>query len=66
MSHETVKSTAIRSLLRGQYHYKLSELDEALRYLSMVSRDNAFLKATFLRGVTYSRMGIKDAIKYFC
>ncbi|MAD60019.1 MAG: hypothetical protein CMH49_00715 [Myxococcales bacterium] len=55
------------SFLRGQYHYKLSELEEALRYLSMVSRDNAFfLKATFLRGVTYSRMGqIKDAINTF-
>lgn len=55
------------SFLRGQYHYKLSELEEALRYLSMVSRDNIFfLKATFLRGVTYSRMGqIKDAITAF-
>ena len=55
------------SFLRGQYHYKLSELEESLRFLSQVSRDNRFyLKATFLRGVTYSRLGqIKDAISTF-
>ena len=55
------------SFLRGQYHYKISELDESLRFLSQVSRDNDFyLKATFLRGVTYSRLGqIKDAITTF-
>jgi tetratricopeptide (TPR) repeat protein len=55
------------SFLRGQYHYKLSELDEALRFLSQVSRDDEyFLSATFLRGVTYSRLGqLKDAISTF-
>lgn len=55
------------SFLRGQYHYKRSELEESLQFLAQVSRDNDFfLKATFLRGVTYSRMGqIKEAISAF-
>ena len=55
------------SFLRGQYHYKRNELDEALQFLSQVSRDNVlYLKATFVRGVTYSRLGqLKEAISTF-
>ena len=55
------------SFLRGQYHYKRGELEDALKYLSQVSRDNVlYLKATFLRGVTYRRLNdIKSAIKTF-
>ena len=55
------------SFLRGQYHYKRSELDEALRFFAQVSRDNVlYLKAVFLRGVIYSRQGeIKEAISTF-
>jgi len=55
------------SFLRGQYHYKRNELDETLKFLSQVSRDNVlYLKATFVRGVTYSRLGqLKDALSTF-
>jgi hypothetical protein len=55
------------SFLRGQYHYKRGELDEALSYLSQVSRDNVlYLKSTFLKGVTYSRLNnVPDAISTF-
>ena len=55
------------SFLRGQYHYKRNELDEAMRFLSQVSRDNVlYLKSTFVRGVTYSRLGqLKEAISTF-
>lgn len=58
------------SFLRGQHHYKMSrggDLEEALRFLAQVDRDNVlYLKATFLRGVIYSRLGqIKEAITTF-
>jgi tetratricopeptide (TPR) repeat protein len=55
------------SFLRGQHFYKLGQLEDALNDLGRVSRDNVlYLKATFLKGVTYSRLNnIKEALKSF-
>lgn len=55
------------SFLRGQYHYKRGELEDALSYLGQVSRDNVlYLKATFVRGVAYSRLSkIEESITTF-
>jgi tetratricopeptide (TPR) repeat protein len=65
--HDCMEFNNEVSFLRGQYHYKRGELEEALKYLGQVSRDNVlFLKSTFLRGVTYRRLNdIKSAIKTF-
>jgi len=55
------------SFLRGQFFYKRGELEGALTDLGRVSRDNVlYLKATFLKGVTYSRLGrVKEALTSF-
>jgi len=55
------------SFLRGQFFYKRGELEGALTDLGRVSRDNVlYLQATFLKGVTYSRLGrVKEALTSF-
>jgi tetratricopeptide (TPR) repeat protein len=61
------------SFLKGQYHYKRGEIDEAISSFAQVSRDNVlYLKAKFIQGVSFSRSdrpqdaekSFKDILRY--
>ena len=65
--HECSKFQSETSFLRGQYHYRQGNLEQSLVDLNHVRRDNVlYLKATFLKGVIYSRLDEnKQAINTF-
>jgi hypothetical protein len=61
------------SFLKGQYHYKKGEIDQAISSFAQVSRDNVlYLKSKFLQGVSFSRSdrpqdaekAFKDILRY--
>jgi tetratricopeptide (TPR) repeat protein len=55
--NECTKFQSETSFLRGQFHYRRGQLEEALSDLNRVKRENVlYLKATFLKGVIYARL----------